>query len=201
MMASSILLGVEARLAKTDAMLLFTVVAAMGAMARIYLATRRAPAASTSRLEMPAFSGPRWPAACCSRGPLIVMFVGLADRCAGRSSTARWRWFCRLRPMTGLVWLIALVLPWFIADQSRKSGDSFFVEVGRRRHAGQGRRAAQEAHGAPPGFYLLLFWVTFWPGAMLAGLAAPGRVERAAASPARNFCWPGSCRHGSCSSS
>ena len=43
MMASSILLGVEARLAKTDAMLLLTCVAAMGAMARIYLATRRAP--------------------------------------------------------------------------------------------------------------------------------------------------------------
>src|SRR4029450_4435046 len=31
----------------------------------------------------------------------------------------------------------------------------------------------QESHGAPPGLYLLLFWVTFWPGAVLAGLAAP----------------------------
>ena len=37
MMAACVLLGVEARLAKTDAMLLFTVVAAMGAMARVYL--------------------------------------------------------------------------------------------------------------------------------------------------------------------
>src|SRR3954467_14423073 len=36
MMCSSVLLGVEARLAKTDAMLLLTVVAAMGAMARVY---------------------------------------------------------------------------------------------------------------------------------------------------------------------
>src|SRR6202142_3887306 len=43
MMASSVLLGVEARLAKTDAMLLLTSVAAMGAMARIYLASRRTP--------------------------------------------------------------------------------------------------------------------------------------------------------------
>ena len=41
MMATSILLGVEARLAKTDAMLLLTAVAAMGAMARIYLGERR----------------------------------------------------------------------------------------------------------------------------------------------------------------
>ena len=50
MMASSILLGVEARLAKTDAMLLFTSVAAMGAMARIYLMSRRTPDAR-GRLE------------------------------------------------------------------------------------------------------------------------------------------------------
>ncbi len=37
MVATSILLGVEARLAKTDAMLLLAAVAAMGAMARAYL--------------------------------------------------------------------------------------------------------------------------------------------------------------------
>src|ERR1700743_3623602 len=35
-MCSSVLLGVEGRLAQTDAMLLLTVVAAMGAMARVY---------------------------------------------------------------------------------------------------------------------------------------------------------------------
>src|SRR3954451_20852832 len=38
MMATSVLLGVEARLAKTDAMLLFCCVAALGVMARAYLA-------------------------------------------------------------------------------------------------------------------------------------------------------------------
>ena len=42
MLASSILLGVEARLAKTDAMLLLTIVAAMGSLGRIYLAARDA---------------------------------------------------------------------------------------------------------------------------------------------------------------
>src|SRR4249920_3499141 len=40
-LCSSVLLGVEARLAKTDAMLLFTVIAAMGAMARVYLSWQR----------------------------------------------------------------------------------------------------------------------------------------------------------------
>ncbi len=31
----------------------------------------------------------------------------------------------------------------------------------------------QESHGFPPGLYFLLFWVTFWPAATLAGLAVP----------------------------
>src|ERR1700691_5136136 len=41
MMAASTILGVEARLAKTDAVLLFTIVLAMGALARVYLSPRR----------------------------------------------------------------------------------------------------------------------------------------------------------------
>src|SRR5436190_12633324 len=44
LMCASVLLGVEARLAKTDAMLLFCVTAAMGAMARAYLSWQRAEA-------------------------------------------------------------------------------------------------------------------------------------------------------------
>ena len=40
-LCSSFLLAFEARLAKTDAMLLLTVVAAMGAMAKVYLAWQR----------------------------------------------------------------------------------------------------------------------------------------------------------------
>ena len=45
---------------------------------------------------------------------------------------------------------------------------------------------AQESHGAPPGLYLLLFWVTFWPGATLAGMAAPA-VWRARREPGAQF--------------
>ena len=42
------------------------------------------------------------------------------------------------------------------------------------------RFSAAGSHGAPPGVYFLLFWVTFWPGSVLAGLAAPAvwRVRR-----------------------
>jgi len=46
--------------------------------------------------------------------------------------------------------------------------------------------SGQEAHGAPPGFYLALFWVTFWPGSVLAGLAAP-MVWKARHEPGAQF--------------
>src|SRR5436853_150568 len=54
MLAGSILLGVEARLAKTDAMLLLTVVAAMGALARVYLAGNRDGQAVPTGWALPA---------------------------------------------------------------------------------------------------------------------------------------------------
>ncbi len=67
-MCSSVLLGVEARLAKTDAMLLLTVVAAMGALARVYLSWQRGEDPDHPPWAGPPSSGPRWRAASCSRG-------------------------------------------------------------------------------------------------------------------------------------
>jgi 4-amino-4-deoxy-L-arabinose transferase-like glycosyltransferase len=182
MMASSILLGVEARLAKTDAMLLFTSVAAMGAMARIYLSVRRTPDVPVG-WTMPAILWTALAGGVLLKGPLILMFVVLAAltlSIADRS--ARWIWSSR--PLAGLAWLIVLVLPWFVAIVA-KSGDSFFIQA-----IGQDMLAkvtsGQEAHGAPPGYYLALFWVTFWPGAVLAGLAAP-MVWKARREPRAQF--------------
>ena len=169
MMASSVLLGVEARLAKTDAMLLLTSVAAMGAMARIYLACRRAPETPVGWTQ-PAILWTALAAGTLLKGPLVLMFVVLAAvtlSVADRS--ARWLW--SLRPVAGFVWMVLLVLPWFVAIVAKSGGDFFVQAVG---HDMLGKvTSGQEAHGAPPGFYFVLFWVTFWPGSVLAGLAAP----------------------------
>ena len=73
MMASCVLLGVERLLAKTDAMLLLTIVAAMGALARAYLSQelhrQRADAidAADAWLILRRYSGQRSRPACCSR--------------------------------------------------------------------------------------------------------------------------------------
>ena len=182
MMASSVLLGVEARLAKTDAVLLFTSVAAMGAMARIYLMSRRTPELAVG-WRLPAMLWTAMAAGVLIKGPLILMFVGLTAltlSIADRSG----RWIWSLRPLAGFAWLIALVLPWFAAILI-KSGGSFIAQS-----VGEDMLSkvfgGQESHGAPPGVYFLLFWVTFWPGSILAGVAAP-RVWQARREPGARF--------------
>ena len=169
MMATSILLGVEARLAKTDAALLFCCVAVMGVMARAYLLGRQERAREIGFLHVAAF----WTALAGGiliKGPLILMVAGLAvialivvDRSA--------RWLLRLRPLIGILWMLLLVLPWFLAIMSR-SGDAFLVESAGQDLFGKIFHSS-EGHGAPPGYYWLLFWLTFWPAAPLAAVALP----------------------------
>jgi 4-amino-4-deoxy-L-arabinose transferase-like glycosyltransferase len=181
-MASSVLLNVEARLAKTDAMLLLTVVAAMGALARAYMSWQRGEDDPHPPWSWPAIFWTALAGGILIKGPLILMFVGLAiltlaflDRSAA--------WLSRLRPVWGLIWLLVLVLPWFIAIFWR-AGDAFFADsIGGDMLS---KLAAQESHGAPPGVYLLLFWLTFWPGAPLAAMAAPA-VWRARREPGAQF--------------
>ncbi|MFZ2081351.1 MAG: glycosyltransferase family 39 protein, partial [Xanthobacteraceae bacterium] len=180
MMASCAMLGAEARLAKTDAVLLFTIVAAMSALARVYLSSRATGEAQPS-LSLLAIFWTALAGGILIKGPLILMVVGLAaatliilDRSA--------RWLLALRPIPGLVWLFLLVLPWFIAIYSRVGSQFLVASVGEDMLAKVA--SPQESHGAPPGFYVLLFFVTFFPASILAGLAAPAiwavRRQRAA---------------------
>jgi 4-amino-4-deoxy-L-arabinose transferase-like glycosyltransferase len=181
-MCSSVLLGVEARLAKTDAMLLLTVVAAMGALARVYLSWQRGEDPDHPPWSWPAIFWTALAGGILLKGPLILMFAGLTIlTLAILDRGAAWLW--RLRPLWGLMWTLVLVLPWFIAIFLR-AGDAFFTDsLGGDMLS---KLAAQESHGAPPGVYLLLFWVTFWPGAPLAGLAAPA-VWRARREPGAQY--------------
>jgi 4-amino-4-deoxy-L-arabinose transferase-like glycosyltransferase len=182
MMASCVLLGAEARLAKTDAMLLLTVVAAMGAMARVYLSWQRGEDPVHPSWKAPAIFWTALAGGILLKGPLILMFVGLTIlTLAILDRSAAWLW--RLRPVWGLMWMLVLVLPWFVAIFWR-AGDAFFTNsIGGDMLS---KLAAQESHGAPPGLYFLLFWVTFWPGAALAGMAAPA-VWRARREPGAQY--------------
>jgi 4-amino-4-deoxy-L-arabinose transferase-like glycosyltransferase len=182
MMCSCVLLSAEARLAKTDAMLLLTVVAAMGALARVYLSWQRGEDPEHPPWSWPVIFWTALAGGILLKGPLILMFAGLTIvMLAILDRNASWLW--RLRPLWGLMWLLVLVLPWFIAIYWR-AGNAFFTDsVGGDMLS---KLAAQESHGAPPGLYLLLFWITFWPGAPLAGMAVPA-IWRARREPGAQF--------------
>src|SRR3954452_12682942 len=112
MMASCVLLGAEARLAKTDAMLLLTVTAAMGAMARVYLSWQRGEEPAHPPWSSPAIFWTALAGGVLLKGPLILMFVGLTILVlAILDRSAVWLW--RMRPVWGLTWTLVLVLPWF----------------------------------------------------------------------------------------
>lgn len=166
-MAVTVILGVEARMAKTDAVLLATVVAAQGALARIYL-----DAAKPGKTPLPlalAF----WAAiglGILVKGPVILMPVAGAI-------LALWamdrdiRWVRDLRFGIGVPVLLAIVLPWLVAIGLKTEGAFFSYAIG---HEFLGKaHAGQENHGGPPGYYLLTFWLTFWPFSLAAVLALP----------------------------
>ena len=182
MLACSLLLGVEARLAKTDAMLLLTVVAAFGALARAYLAAPEAPMDRRTWL-VPAMFWTALAGGVLLKGPVILILVALAVAAlVVRDRSAHW--LAGLRPAAGAAWLLLLVLPWFVAIL-RRTGVSFFVEsIGNDLLSKM--VGAQESHGAPPGYYLATFWVTFWPAAPLAAVAA-SRVWQHHREPATQF--------------
>lgn len=182
MLASCVVLGVEARMAKTDAVLTACVAAAQFLLARFYLARDGMnPAPETAAAV--AF----WLAVAVGvliKGPLILLFCGATivtlaawDRSIDWLKTLRWR--------MGLAIVGVLVAPWLIAI-TIKSGGAFFSEsVG---HDMMGKVAGgQEGKGLPPGYYLGTFWITFFPWAFLALLALPW-VWRNRAEPAVRFC-------------
>ncbi len=106
MMASSMLLALERLLAKTDAMLLFTIVAAMGALARVYLPNKREKLDGAGRWKVAAVFWTALAAGVLLKGPVNVMIVGLTvitlvivDRSA--------RWLLALKPLLGFALVCA----------------------------------------------------------------------------------------------
>jgi 4-amino-4-deoxy-L-arabinose transferase-like glycosyltransferase len=166
LMAASVILAVEARLAKTDAMLLACSVAAMGALARVYLARDVArPSFGVVAIFWIALA-----AGILIKGPMVLLFVGLCGLVLSfREGSARW--LLALRPVPGLAFTALVVAPWFIAIASKSGGEFYRLAVGDDM---LGKVATgQQNHFAPPGFYLVAFFATFWPGAPLAAIAAP----------------------------
>jgi len=175
---STILIGVEARLAKTDAVVLATIMAAMGALARFYLQP-----AKQRGWTLPAIFWTAIGVGLLVKGPItpmVPLFAGLVLAVKDRGV----KWFAAARPLPGLIWALLIVVPWFVLIMIATKGAFLAESVGNDMLGKVG--TGQESHGAPPGTYFAVFWATAWPLAPFAALAAPF-VWRARREPAIVF--------------
>ncbi len=163
--AAALMPTVESHIAKTDSMLLLTVVAAQLALARVYLQSREGE-----------ISDWRWPLlfwvaqgiGILIKGPvtpliaaLTLVTLGIADR--------KWAHLRALRPLPGLALMLAIAAPWFIAISL---GESNFLQEAVGQDLLPKLIGGQEAHGAPPGYYLLTATLTFWPASLVGWFGA-----------------------------
>jgi 4-amino-4-deoxy-L-arabinose transferase-like glycosyltransferase len=177
LLASALGVVVEAHLAKTDAVLLAGAIAAQGALAILY----RDGGAASRRWALLFWVAQG--ASLLIKGPVVPVLslltagaVSIADRDA--------RWLQGLRALWGVPVMLAIAAPWFVAIEIATAGSFAGEAVGHDLLAKL--LGAQEAHGAPPGYYLLLLALTFWPGSLLIAPAL-ARAWRERAQPAERF--------------
>ncbi|MGC2203622.1 MAG: glycosyltransferase family 39 protein [Stellaceae bacterium] len=164
--AAAVLLGsalgvvVEAHLAKTDAALLAAVVTAQGALGLVYDAARSGRRVSRSLALL------FWLAEAAAillkgpPGPVLALLTAAGLSIADRDLS----WIRELRPLVGGLLTVIIVAPWLIAIQSATGGH--FISQSLSRDLLPKLVGAQEAHGAPPGYYLVLTLASFWPGSL-----------------------------------
>jgi len=180
MLAACLSLGFEAKIAKTDAALLAAVVTAQFALMRVYLKP------DASRLNAAAF----WVAlgvGVLLKGPIILLVTGLTVLTVCLMDR-RVRWLGRLQPLWGVPLMLLVAAPWYVAIGLASHGEFYRIAIG---SSLMGKVAAgQQAHGAPFGYHLMAFPVTFWPASLLAVMAIP-YVWRERKTPTVRFllCW------------
>ncbi len=159
LLGSAFILVFEAHIAKTDAVLLATVMAAQYPLLLLFKAARDdEPAPGWAPYLL-------WIALGLSlliKGPIGPFVVALTA--VGLWLTRHWRSLWRdVKPLIGVPIMVAIAAPWFVAiifadpDFVRESaGHDFFKKL----------ISGQEAHGAPPGYYIVTLLLTFAPGSL-----------------------------------
>ncbi len=160
----SALLMSEAKIAKTDAVLLASVVMAQAVVMRAYLSARTPDASPAPNLTLALLGWAAFGLGVLVKGPVIVAVL-IASIAAIVTWDRDWRWLARLHPGPGLAVALAIVLPWLIAIGLASHG--LFFEKSLGQDFAQKLAGGQETHGAPPGYYTVLVNLTFWPGSLL----------------------------------
>jgi 4-amino-4-deoxy-L-arabinose transferase-like glycosyltransferase len=181
LLAGCLLAVVEAHLAKTDAGLLAATVAAQGALGVIYL---------RGRADLPAGWLPPlafWGAlglGILVKGPVLPLIAALTIAALGVADRSL-AWFKGARPALGVAIAAAIVAPWGVAITAATDGAFLADAVGN--DLLPKLIGGQESHGAPPGSYLLLLAVGFFPASLQVAPALRDAWRRRL-MPAERFC-------------
>ncbi|RUX74160.1 glycosyltransferase family 39 protein [Mesorhizobium sp. M7A.F.Ca.US.001.04.1.1] len=182
MMAAIFATAFEGRDAKTDAMLLACCVAAQGALAQIYLASRRnEPVAG----HLPWIFWAAQGLGILIKGPVapLLSVLTVATLFAFERD---WRWLLKLKLVRGVALVLLIVLPW-VALITWKSGGAFLQDaVGKDMVAKVA--SGEESHGLPPGFYMLTYSLFMWPFGLIAVGAGLQALNRLRDDPRLRFC-------------
>ncbi len=165
LVATSLVVAVESRTARSDALLLATVAVAQAGLYRLTRSTEDRPSFWGAPLLFWVAHG----AGVLIKGPIITLVLALtvAALCLWRRDRVL---LSRLRILPGLAVVALMVLPWLIAI-TVKTGPAYIQEAIGSSMMGKVAKG-DRAHGAPPGYHLVALFVAFWPGALLAGAAA-----------------------------
>ena len=163
-LACTFLLGFESRQAKTDAVLLATIVMCQLCLAQLYHSYL------SNKIPHPVSWIGFWLAigfGILIKGPIILLVSGgtilmlcLLERKAKLALCTH--------PLPGILIAIAINVPWLIMI-TQIAGSSFFEESLGKDLFGKAV-SVQESHFGPPGYYLMTFWAMFWPFGLVLGL-------------------------------
>ncbi|MEJ6784293.1 ArnT family glycosyltransferase [Aminobacter sp. Piv2-1] len=180
-LAGALVLGIEARIAKTDATLLATALLAHGALAAVYLGHRAGRPQGSANWLFWAAQG----LALLIKGP-VVPFMSLLTVAAIAILDRDRSWLRRLRPLTGILLTLLVAAPWLVLI-TLKTGAAFWQEsVGKDLLSKVG--SGQESHGFPPGYYFLTYSVFMWPFALAALDGGFKALNRFREDPRLLFC-------------
>lgn len=182
MMAAIFATGFEGRNAKTDAMLLACCVVAQGALAQIYLASRRnEPVAG----HLPWVFWIAQGFGILIKGP-VAPLLSVLTAAALFAFERDWRWLLKLKLVRGVALVLLIVLPWIVLI-SWKSGGAFLQEAVGKDMLGKVAQG-EESHGLPPGFYMLTYSLFMWPFGLIAVGAGLQAINRFWDDPRLRFC-------------
>lgn len=179
-LASSLLLTVEAHMAKTDATMLLFVVIAQGALGLLY---SKFHLSDKEAKLLPIIFWTALGLGIMIKGPVLptICIMTIATLCYADKN---WQWLKKLNPKIGIPITLLICLPWLIAIQKISGGGFLQESIGKdflpKLFSGQ------ESHGAPPGYYALVMIITLWPTSFFAWKGLHSGIKNRA-TPAVRF--------------